>query len=31
MVAPILDMEDSMANLTRYNPFDELFSDFGKG
>ena len=20
-----------MANITRYNPFDELFSDFGKG
>ena len=24
-------MEGPMANITRYNPFDELFNEFGKG
>jgi HSP20 family protein len=31
METPDFPKETAMANMTRYNPFDELFKDFGTG
>jgi HSP20 family protein len=31
MEPPSLETEASMANITRYNPFDEMFNEFSKG